>query len=144
MSENSLDRYYLENEKLLGNCSWEGKPDLLNIILIGIAKELPPQDEQHELHRLLGTLLSDSLEVQKKIEIIETEYHIHVNDDLRKDVNTMCNLGEGIEERATEKTTKQFILNMYEKGCSLELISEVTKKSIEDIKVIIKKERLTV
>lgn len=25
MKENSLDRYYLTNEKILGNCYWEGK-----------------------------------------------------------------------------------------------------------------------
>ena len=144
MNENSLDRYYLENEKILGNCNWEGRQDLLNIVLIGIAKELPPQEEQYELHRLLGTLLSDRLKVQEKIEIIENEYQIPVNEDLRKDVNTMCNLGEGIEERATERTTKyvteQFILNMYENHFTLEQISLATKMNIDEVKAIIEKE----
>lgn len=148
MKENSLDRYYLENEKILGNCNWEGKADLLNIVLIGIAKELPPQKGEYELHRLLGTLLSDRLKVQEKIEIIENEYQIPINEDLRKDVNTMCNLGEGIEERATERATErtrkyvteQFVLNMYENHFTLEQIALATKMNIDDVKAIIKKE----
>ena len=144
MNENSLDRYYLENEKLLGDCHWEGKQDLLNIVLIGIAKELPPRDERYELHRLLGTLLSDRLKVQEKIAIIENEHQIPVNDDLRKDVNTMCNLGEGIEERATERTTEQIIFNMYENHFTLEQISLATKMNIEKVKEIIEREMVTV
>ena len=28
----------------------------------------------------------------------------------------MCNLSTGIEEKATEKTSEKFILNMYKKG----------------------------
>ena len=35
--------------------------DLLNIIMIGLAKELPEHDETYELHRLLGALLSRGL-----------------------------------------------------------------------------------
>ena len=53
----------------------------------------------------------------------------------------MCNLGEGIEERAIEKTKKEIILEiileMYQNGCSPELISTVTKKDISEIEEII-------
>ena len=48
------------------------------------------------LHRLLLTLLSNTLEVSEKLDIIEKEYNIPVNEELREDVNVMCNLGEGI------------------------------------------------
>ena len=49
----------------------------------------------------------------------------------------MCNLGEGIEERAIEKTKKEVILDMYQNGCNLELIATVTKKNISEIEEII-------
>ena len=53
----------------------------------------------------------------------------------------MSNLGEGIEERATEKTKKEvileIILEMYQNGCGPELISTVTKKDISEIEEII-------
>lgn len=156
MNENSLSRYYLANENILGSCRWKGKQDLINIIFIGLTKDLPERDKEYELHRLLNALLSDEIKVQDKIGIIENEYHILMNDDLRKDVNIMCNLGEGIEERAikettervtrevTEEMTEQFIRSMYDKGCSIELIADVAGKSIAEVKAVIDKAVLSV
>ena len=45
----------------------------------------------------------------------------------------MCNLGEGIEERALEKV----ILKMYKEGCDLKFIDNVTEKDISEIEEII-------
>lgn len=145
MDENSLTKYYLSSDNILGNPQWKGKQDLLNIVLIGITREIPKQDEKYELHRLLGTLLSDRLAINTKFEIMKTEYNIPLNDDFRRDVNIMCNLGEGIEERAirettervTKEMTEQFILSMYKKGYSLEQISDITNKSTTEIEDII-------
>ena len=120
--------------------------------------------KRQELHRLLNALLSDKIKVQEKIEVIENEYHILMNDDLRRDVNIMCNLGEGIEERAikettervtkkvteevtrevTEGMTEQFIRSMFDKGCSIELIADVARKSIAEVKAILDKAILSV
>lgn len=76
MNENSLSRYYLANENILGECHWKGKQDLINIIFIGLTKDLPERDKKYELHRLLNALLSDKIKVQEKIEVIENKYHI--------------------------------------------------------------------
>ena len=136
MPEDSTDYYYLANKKLLGNCRWEGKQDMLNIVLIGLAKELPRQHEKHELHRLLGALLSKSLTQSEKLNIIEKEYDIPLEEDLRKDVSVMCNLSQGI----VDDTKAEIIINMYKKGYTLEQIADVTGKSISEIEEIIKKE----
>ena len=136
MPEDSTDYYYLANKKLLGNCRWEGKQDMLNIVLIGLAKELPRQHEKHELHRLLGALLSKSLTQSEKLNIIEKEYDIPLEEDLRKDVSVMCNLSQGI----VDDTKAEIIINMYKKGYTLEQIADVTEKSISEIEEIIKKE----
>ena len=136
MPEDSTDYYYLANKKVLGNCMWEGKQDMLNIVLIGLAKELPRQDEKHELHRLLGALLSKSLTQSEKLNIIEKEYDIPLEEDLRKDVRVMCNLSQGI----VDDTKAEIIMNMYKKGYTLEQIADVTEKSISEIEEIIKKE----
>lgn len=37
--------------------------DLINIVMIGLSKQLPEHDEQYELHRLLGALLSRELTI---------------------------------------------------------------------------------
>ena len=137
MPEDSTDYYYLANKKVLGNCMWEGKQDMLNIALIGLAKELPRQDEKHELHRLLGALLSKSLTQSEKLNIIEKEYDIPLEEDLRKDVSVMCNLSQGI----VDDTKVEIIMNMYENKFSLEQISLATKKSIAEVEKIIKENK---
>ncbi len=116
---------------------WKGNLDLLNIVMVGVTNDIPERDENYELHRLIGTLLSDRLKEQEKLEILEREYNIPVNRELREEVTTMCNLSDGIEERGAEKATQRMILSMYENDLSLELISSISKMSVEEIERII-------
>ena len=91
---------------------------------------------------LIGTLVSNKLGEQEKLEIIEQEYNIPISNEFREEVITMCNLSDGIEERATERTKETIVLNMYKKGYSLEQIAEVTDIDVEAIETIIKKNDL--
>ena len=104
--------------------------DLLNIVLMGIAKEL---------HRLLSTLLSMKLTIDEKLGIIKNEYRIPIDDDLRKDVSAMCNLSQGIRESATDNVVAGVIMNMHRKGYTLEQITECVEKTIEEVEAVIRK-----
>ncbi|MBD5534024.1 MAG: hypothetical protein HDQ98_17840 [Lachnospiraceae bacterium] len=145
MDENSMSYVHLTKDDLLGSYPWKGGLDLLNMVMIGIADELPEHDEEYELHRLLSALLSKDLPVNEKLRIIETEYDISVNDKIRKDVNEMCNLGQGIREsgeaigEAKGKAIGEakMILSMHKKGYTLEQIADVAEKSREQIEAII-------
>ena len=110
--------------------------DLINIVMIGLAKELPEQDPEYELHRLLCTLFLPEIPQEERITILENEYDIPVEENFRKDVNVMCNLGQGIEDRAIAETTAKIILNMYHSGYSLAQIAdavEMTETEVLDI-----------
>lgn len=50
----SMSYVHLAKDDLLKHYPWEGSLDLLNIVMIGIANELPEHDEEYELHRLLS------------------------------------------------------------------------------------------
>ena len=70
----------------------------------------------------------------------------------------MCNLSDGIEERAAAKATKiateiatkvvteqiseKFILSMYKNDYTLDQIAKVAEMSVEDVEAIIKKNAL--
>ena len=54
----------------------------------------------------------------------------------------MCNLSDGIEERGAERAREAIILNMYNKGYTLEQIAEVTDVSEEAIEEIIREKDL--
>ena len=131
----------ISKEDLIGAYEWKGNIDLLNIIMLGLAKKLPEHDETYELHRLLGALLSKELTIDEKLNIIGNEYDIPIEENFRRDVSVMCNLSQGIKEdgiaigAAREKA--QIILNMYKNGFTAEQIASATDKNIEEVKAII-------
>ena len=139
MDDNSLSHIHLTKDEMLKPCNWKGNLDLLNIVLIGITNEIPEHDEKYEMHRLIGVLLSSELKEQEKLDIIEHEYNIPISQEFREDVRIMCNLSTGIEERATEKTSEKFILNMYKKGYTLDQIADVAETGVDEVEAIIKK-----
>jgi len=139
MDENSMAYVHLAKDDLLGSYQWKGGFDLLNIVLIGIANELPEHDDKYELHRLLSTLFSMELSVDEKLGIMENEYSIAVDDRIREDVSAMCNLSQGIRENATDNAVEEIIINMYENNFTLEQIAVATKRSVENVSAVIKK-----
>ncbi len=142
MDEGSMAHVHLAKDDILGSHQWEGGLDLLNIVMIGIADELPEHDDKYELHRLLSATLSMELSVDEKLGILETEYGIPLDDKIREEVDAMCNLSQGIREKGRAEGRAEgevrFILNMYHKGYSLEQIADVAGKSMEEVDAIIK------
>ena len=130
-----MDYIHLSDDKLIGDYPWKGRLDLLNIVLIGIANELPEHDDKYELHRLLGALLSKQLTSDEKLNIMETEYDIPAEDSLRKEVNVMCNLSQGIRDDAIAEV----IMNMHREGDSLEKIARIVGKTAEEVQAIIER-----
>ncbi len=149
MEENTMSHIHLTKEDLIGSYEWKGNLDLLNIIMIGLAKELPEHDETYELHRLLGALLSRELTIDEKLDIIGNEYDIPLEENFRKDMSTMCNLSQGVKEEGIaigrregleegrREGHAELITKMYKNGLSIEQIAFATDKTVEEVKTII-------
>ena len=158
MKENSLSHIHMVKDDLLGEQDWKGNLDISNIVMIGLAKEIPPKEERYELHRLLGALLSQTMTAEQKLKLMKQEYDIPVDrHSIREEVKIMCNLSEGVEEMGYAKgeaagkvigrsegklegrseERADIILKMHKKGYSLEQIMDVTEKSEAEIKAII-------
>ena len=158
MKENSLSHIHMVKDDLLGEQDWKGNLDIPNIVMIGLAKEIPPKEERYELHRLLGTLLSQTMTAEQKLKLMKQEYDIPVDrHGIRDEVKIMCNLSEGVEEMGYAKGEaagkaagraegekigeargkSEIILKMHKKGYSLEQIMDVTDMSESEIKAII-------
>ena len=153
MEENTMSHIHLTKEDMIGSYEWKGNLDLLNIIMIGLAKELPEHDETYELHRLLGALLSRELTVDEKLDIIGNEYDIPLEENFRKDMSTMCNLSQGVKEEGIAIGRREgleegrregyaegeagLIMTMYKNGLLPKQIASATDKTVEEIKTII-------
>ena len=104
MQENSMCHIHLVQDDLIDAKQWKGDLDIPNIIMIGLSKEIPEQDEKYELHRLLGTLLSEKLSAEEKLQRVSMEYDIPVKgNNVEKEVSIMCNLSQGIKEESEAK-----------------------------------------
>ena len=145
MEENSLTQIYLAKKDIIGSHDWKGDLELFNIIMIGIAENLPEKEENYELHRLLSALLSSNLEVEEKLDIIEKEYDILVEDDIREEVEEMCNLSQGIKEKAFEggytegkqNGYAEAVCLMYESGLPIEQIAGIIKMSVDKVNELV-------
>ena len=137
MDEHSMSHIHLIRDDIVGSHNWKGDINLLNIVLVGLAEDLPEKTEKYELHRLLGALLSSKLNVDEKLDIIGNEFQIPLESDIRKDVSEMCNLSQGIEERGVEKGLAEAAIRMYKKGYSIEQISDILAMDIERVKDIV-------
>ena len=71
-----------------------------------------------------------------------------VKSNICKEVDTMCNLSQGIVDRVTAEVTAKnlidFIMKIHQKGYTLEQISEIAEKSVPGIEEIIDKNSVLV
>lgn len=154
MKENTMCHIHLKKDDIIGCHDWHGDLDLINIVMIGISDALPEHDNIFEMHRLLSALFSGTLSATEKIDILSKEYDIPIENEIKEEVNIMCNLSQGIEDKALEagkaegrnvgiaegKAAAQIdiILNMYKNNFTIEQIALATQYNIDEIKEIIK------
>ena len=140
MSQNCMNYIHFTQESVVGTYQWKGDIDLANIVLIGLAEDLPEKEEKYELHRLLGALLSAKLDVNTKLDIIRNEFDIPLESDIRKDVNDMCNLSQGIKEQAHAEGLAEAVIKLSKKGYNAAQISDLLDMEVEKVQKIIEDE----
>ena len=106
----------------------------------------------NELIGMLSLLFSTDLEPEEKKFRLTDEYNIPVNDKLREEMNTMCNLSQGLIDQGIEvgiergieqgiqikaleeeKTSRNNVVAMHQDGLSVEKISRYSGRSKEEI-----------
>ena len=127
MPENSMCHIHLTQDDLVGEHKWDGDLDLINLVMIGVSNDLAEPDETHELLRFLGTLFSKGLTSEERISIMEEEYDIP-SQVLGEEVETMCNLGEGIWEDALQNGLEKGLAQGREAGREENLLELISKK----------------
>ncbi len=129
----------LNKKDILGNHNWKGDLRLFNIVMIGIPEKLPEDDVHYELHRFLNGLLSNQYSFEEKQRLLE-RYQMDREEDVIKEVQTMCNLSLGIREDGyrdgVEETKLEMAKDMLKDKMPYETVAKYTKLSIEQIKEI--------
>lgn len=135
---------HLTQDDMIGNYHWRGNLDLINIVMIGLAKELPKLDPEYELHRLLCTLFLPEIPQEERITILENEYDIPVEENFRKDVSVMCNLSQGVKEYGMMEEKVKVILKMHQKNYTTAEISDIVDIPEDEVQRIIEEQSAAV
>ena len=103
--------------------------DLINFIMIRFNDRSAADDD---LIRLLQTICSNTLSSSQKLKRLQ-ESGIRVTDEMRNEVNTMCNYGDMIEMQGKRQSAANIALKMLKNEESLEKIHEYTEFPIDEI-----------
>ncbi len=133
--------------------------DLLSIIMIYLGAD----NSSNDLIRFLNLLFRDTAKsAAEKKKILESEFKLDISSDMEKEMNTMCNLSEGIFEQGIEQGIVQgieqgiaqgreqgiaqgesgMILSMLRKGYDLTSIADISQWSINKIEQLAKAHHL--
>lgn len=119
-SKNTLEKIYLTKQDLIGASRWKEMYELVNVVIIRLAKQMD-EEKEHELHRLLGAMFLPELNIDEKNNVLENEFKIQMEGERKELLKSMCNLSQGIKEQALEKGIEQG----REQGRELEVFASV-------------------
>ena len=77
--------------------------------------------------------MSQEFAADEKLEIMEKEYDIPAEEEIREEVYEMCNLSQGIKE----KTYAEIIYMMYKSGLPIEQIAGIIKMSTDKVQELL-------
>ena len=111
------------------------------------------EPEGRALCDMLNTLFATNLNDRERFERLTDNFQVTVDNDLKEDVRTMCNLGQGLlekgealgeargealgEARGEKKKEIEHIISFYMDGDSVERLAKVMKKSETEIRQVL-------
>ena len=100
--EYTINSYAMQEDHLAGE--WNAEPshyDLITVIVINLGTKAA--HELTGLFRLLNAIFLDKMKPEELGRILTEEYSIRLTPSLKKGVETMCNLSEGLVEEGIQK-----------------------------------------
>lgn len=91
----------------------------------------------------LYTIFLENITAEQKAQKLKEKFGMQIDDGLRKGMNRMCNLSDGLVQDAELNTTQKIIRNLLKKGMNLSFISEVTGWTVEQVRAFIESQGLT-
>ena len=100
--QNSITRYRLMEENLVGNVKEAVQNyDLLSVVILCLGG---PDGENYDgVLKLLDVLLSSEAGIAEKRQILQDDFDIPMTETLESEVQAMCNLSQGVEEKGRIK-----------------------------------------
>lgn len=136
--ENTITSYQIKEENIVGDVKEkEIAYDLMNVIMICLGDS---DKTEHKILRLLDIIFKDTSSLDEKKKNLVEEFNIPMTKEIEREVESMCNLSEGIERRGIERGIERgkimLIKTKIEKSKSLETIADELECGMEEISVL--------
>ncbi len=113
--ENTITRYFIQEGNLIGRVREPVKNyDLLSVLLLCPGD--PESSGSEGILKLLGVLLSSEIKANDKKKLLEQEFYIEMNRTMEREVEQMCNLSQGVEQRGIQKGIQRGIQKGIQEG----------------------------
>lgn len=146
---NAITSYQLNKKDLVPG--YPDKPeeyDKISLVMICLNDKC---ENKLEITNLLNTIFTNQKSYQEKRKKLETEFQISMNDNLGKEMDTMCNVSDYIEEKGIEKGREEgsnqqiqlFVTTLLKNNFSvdsiIDLIAQSNHITREAAEIIVKK-----
>ena len=94
----TINEYYFCENCRRGNYQEERKNyDLMRVIVMRLGSQ--GEESEDDAIRLLSKVFSENITADDKKRVLSEEFNIAVTDSMEQEVERMCNLSDGLEER---------------------------------------------
>ena len=95
--QNTINVYSVKEDSLIGeHVEPVNNYDLLTVVMIYTAKDF--MNLQDDVIKMLSVLLSRNLDAQERMNILEKDFNIAMTEEVKQEVDEMCNLSKGVRE----------------------------------------------
>jgi predicted transposase/invertase (TIGR01784 family) len=138
--KNTITEYSLTEKHHVGKVKEkEEYYDLVSVVMICLGTS--EDSIENELLRMLDVLLSSDKKAIEKKKILENEFQIPMTEEMKEEVECMCNLSDGVENKGIQKGIKigiekehlRIIQKKIEKNKSVEQIAEDLELTVDDV-----------
>ena len=126
---NAVSEYSMGKRDISGHLPDRPKAyDKLTVVLVALNQRAK---QGGCLTQMLNVIFSEEMMFQEKKKILQTQYHIFMDNELQEEVNTMCNLSEYVLERGIEQGTqiekRETVARMMQEGLPFDMILRLTR-----------------
>lgn len=131
-NNNGITEYFISEKSIYNNTKVRKEVyDKLCVVMIYLKKNL--EEESEYIINFLSVLLSEKIDYDRKVCILEKDLGLSMTEEMKEEVNNMCNLSEHVYESGIEKGTSELIraIQFIREGNNT--LKELTAKGIPDI-----------
>lgn len=133
---NCIEKYSIKKEMLCGENSDSPRYDLLSAVIINLSKYHDYSNTDNKLIHFLTDLFNEEIPGNKKIDLLEKEYHLRLTEEIEEEVLTMCTYTTSVKENASANERARMIKRLLKKGKTPEEINELLEIPLDEIEKV--------